>query len=561
MKMTIGKKLMGGFLIIAIILGLISFVAYYNLQKVDDTYSDLVNRRAVILTDTKDLQIAASREIAALNGVMLRQQAASGILSDAVREVNQKVNVIDEMVQPQAVKDQLKELEELNKQFKTASDQVIILMGSDQHKATIVATEKAIPLAQNIRNIADGIEHDLRKNMEEGSGAASNRSDAARNTVLILSIAAFFLAVLIGYVITRMINRPILSLEQAAKKISEGDLTQQNIKVKSKDEIANLAHSFNQMNENLRALIGQVGANADQVSVTSEELSASSEQTSKATELISAAIQEVAVGSNKQVENARELHHTVSGISSGMNKASSSMQAVAALTAAANDKAIMGHGVVSQTVEQINLIHQSVSSTSEVVNAVGKKSEEIGQIVDFITQIAEQTNLLALNAAIEAARAGDHGKGFAVVADEVRKLAEQSSKAAGNIRNLIQEVQTEAAKAVQSMTNGNEVVNGGIQLVHETGTAFNDILASIEQVTVEAQEVSSIVEEVNKQSLGMVEMMEGIAQIAEQSAGNTQNVAASAEEQTASMEEVSSSAETLSQMAQDLQQLVNKFKV
>jgi methyl-accepting chemotaxis protein len=561
MNFTIGKKLMSGFLSVAILLGIISFLSYYYLQKVDDSYSDLVDRRVVILLSAKDIQISASREIAALRSILLQEEGAVDVLSQSIAHINEQIETTNNLVHRTEDKDSLKKLAALNEEFKSKSDEVITLMQTNKEEAQRFSAEAVTPLAREIRDIADKIAHDQRKQMEEGSKTNSEMVHSVITTVLIFSIVAFALAILIGIIITRMITKPILSLAEAAEKIASGDLTQDDIKVKNRDEIGNLTNSFNQMKMNLRQLIRQVGLNAEQVAATSEELSANAEQTSKVTEQISIAIQEVAVGSEKQVSNATEVAQAVAEISKGMNQATSSIQSVADLTTTANDKANVGNTVVTQTVEQINLVQHSVSETAEVVNALGEKSEEIGQIVELITQIADQTNLLALNAAIEAARAGEQGRGFAVVADEVRKLAEQSGHAAGQIRDLIQEVQTEAEKAVQSMNDGTTVVKEGIKMVHQTGEAFRDIVKSIEQIAAESREVSAIVEQVNASSQSMVEMMEGVAHIAEQSAGNAQNVAASAEEQNASMEEVSSSAEALSKMAQDLQEVINKFKV
>lgn len=388
----------------------------------------------------------------------------------------------------------------------------------------------------------------------------SSSTQGILNTTIAVIAIAIVIGILIVFWIVRSITRPLKELMGSTEKIAGGDLSEE-IVIRSKDELGELSNSVNQMRINLRHLIGQLGINTDHVASTSEELSASAEQTSRATEQISTSIQEVALGSEKQVSSATEATEAAAEISRGMNQAASSIQNVADLTNTASNKAITGNTVVTQTVEQMNLVQQSVSQTAGVVNTLGEKSKEIGHIVELITQIATQTNLLALNAAIEAARAGEHGRGFAVVADEVRKLAEQSGDAAAQIRELIQEIQTEADKAVESMNDGTSIVQEGIKMVHLTGETFGDIVNSIERLAAESQEVSSIVEQVNVSSQSMVEMMEAVANIAEQSAGNTQNVAASAEEQNASMEEVASSAEALSKMAQELQEVISKFKV
>ncbi|MGG1599046.1 methyl-accepting chemotaxis protein [Paenibacillus naphthalenovorans] len=561
MKLTIGKKMLGGFLSVSLLLGIISFISYYNIKKVDESYSDLVERRVIILSNAKDMQISASRQISGMRGVLMQEEGSSEIVATAINDLSEKINATIQIVQREELKAKLQKLQILNADFKSQSDAIIASVRSNPEQAVRQSNQVLFPLAREIRDMSDQIANEQAKLMEEASAANRQLVDSVVTTVLFLSVFACILAVLIGVYITRIIKKPILTIAASAKEISSGILTGDDIKVKNRDEIADLANSFNQMKMNLRHLIGQVSNNAKQVSATSHDLFESAEQTSKATEQISIAIQEVALGSEKQVHSAAEANQAAAEILRGMNQAALSIQSVADLTTTANEKATAGNKVVTQAMEQMNVMQRSVGHTAEVMNALGEKSKEIGHIVQLITEISNQTNLLALNAAIEAARAGEHGRGFAVVADEVRKLAEQSGDAAGQIRQLIGEVQAEADKAVQSMDEGATVILEGIQMVHQSGEAFRDIVKAIEQVAAESQEVSAIIEQVNSSSQSMAEMMEGVAHIAEQSAGNTQNVAASAEEQNASMEEISASAESLSKMAQDLQEMISKFKV
>ncbi|WP_042169445.1 methyl-accepting chemotaxis protein [Paenibacillus gorillae] len=560
MNFTIRKKLLAGFLGVIILLGMISSMSYVQIQQINNSYSDLVERRSVILMNAKDMQIYASRAISGLRGALLEEEGQIDTLATMISDLDKVIQLTAGLAVREEHKEMLNQLAVLNTQFRTESDKVIALIPDNPSEAKRYSVEVASPLAREIRNIADRIVVDQARSMEEGTQSNIQLVSGVIQTILLLSVISLLLAIGIAILISQLIAKPILALVGGAEKIAAGDLTQPDIQVKNRDEIGQLAGSFNQMKMNLRNLIREVGLNTDQVAATSEELSASAEQTSKATEQIAAAVQEVASGAATQVSSAAAATNAAAEITKGMNQAASSIQFVAELTTAANDKADAGNKVVAQTIEQMNIVRNSASETAEIIYTLGEKSKEISGIAELITSISTQTNLLALNASIEAARAGEEGRGFAVVAGEVRKLAEQSSVAAGQVRELIQEVQSETAKAVRSMNEGTSVVKAGIDMVHLTGQSFSEIAISIEQVAVESQEVSSIVEQVNASSQSMLEMMGNVARIAEQSAANSQNVASSSEEQTAAMEEVSASAEALSKMAQELQEAISKFK-
>lgn len=377
------------------------------------------------------------------------------------------------------------------------------------------------------------------------------------NTIVSLLVSTTIITLFVKFLIINPLNRVI----QVIRKAAEGDLTVK-ISYQSKDEIGQLSDAFNFMITNLRDLVDKTSKAAEQVSAYSEELNVSVEQNSKTIEQISASIQELAVGSETQSKDASQLSEANQEVSQGAEKLALSIHSVAESSNVADKKAIAGIELASETVEQMNLIQESVKETAKTVNALGGKSKEIGDIVGIITQIADQTNLLALNAAIEAARAGEHGKGFAVVANEVRKLAEESSRAAGNIGEIIKGIQLDTDTAVHSMTSEIDIVEKGILMVNKTGESFNDIIQSVHTISSQIQQVSAIFDEqVGRNSSNMKRIIEDIVAITEQAAGNTQQIASAIEEQNASIEEIASSSALLNKMSRELKEDVNAFKI
>jgi methyl-accepting chemotaxis protein len=377
-----------------------------------------------------------------------------------------------------------------------------------------------------------------------------------KNSIILISIA-----LIVYYLFTRPIIRRIKQATKALEQISRGDLTVKEINVTSIDETGVLLNSVNKTVSDLRQTLNRVKDTAVELSASSEQLSVGAEHTSKATEQITVSIQEVALGAEQQASGIATVYQATREISDGMGQASSSVQYLADLSKAANIQVLNGNEKVVQTVNQMNKAKQSVELVGHVIYDLDQKAKEVGQIITLITEIANQTNLLALNAAIEAARAGENGRGFAVVATEIRKLAEQSGRASGEIRQLIQEIQEESVHAVETMNDGTIVVEEGIQMVYQTGENFKGIASTINDVALQSQELSAQIEQVNMSSQEILNTIETVADTVQQSSTNTQSIAAATEEQNASMEQIAASSEGLSKMAEELLDVVNEFKL
>lgn len=392
-----------------------------------------------------------------------------------------------------------------------------LVQAGDNAAAQALATgEAALLFQQTDALLVDliNIKRATAKHYYEASMA--DVANARANAIAIIASGVAFLMV-VGIYITRSITRPVAELVTSAKRLSEGDLTT-DIVVRSGDEVGRLAEAFRKMSQQLRDLLKQIGLKADLVAASAQELSASSQQ-----------------ATSVSTENSA----TMNQISTSVGDVAASVQQIAA--AATKAKMVAGEGEkgVSRVAEQMKSITNATEEIGKVITGLSKKSKDINQITNLITDIADQTNMLALNAAIEAARAGEQGRGFAVVADEVRKLAEQSAKAAGEINMLILDIQAEAGEAVEKMEQNGKEVMAGTQIAQEAGLSFREITSAVGGLTERLREISAAANQ----------MVNGI-----------QSVAAASEEQSAAAEEVASSSTSLAVLAEELNTLIGKFK-
>ncbi|NIK77783.1 methyl-accepting chemotaxis protein [Paenibacillus castaneae] len=564
MKLTIGKKLIGSFLVIALLLGITSSISSYYLNKIDDGYSDIIDRRVVILSNVQKIQVHVAKETSRLRAYMITKDQES--LDNLNASYDRVISLIEEtngMVQIKEFKEGLEKLDAVNQEFKQKYDLLIQMIDNNEpsNEITNYYVNDVIRLSRQLDPIAEELADFQTKSMDEASAKNTETARAATMNVSIISILAVVLAVLIGYFSSRMISKPIVAIANVAERIALGDLTIEDIRVKNKDEVGVLAKSFNQMAGNLRSLVQQISISSEHIAASSEELTASAEQSNQVSENIALTLQEVTANADMQSRNVDESVRSTNEMSSGLQQIASSAQMTSALSIQTSEIALEGNQIIQSTVKQMDSIHNKMDHLANAVTEMEGNSKEIESIVAVISEIAAQTNLLALNAAIEAARAGEQGRGFAVVADEIRKLAEQSSNSAGQISQLVTTINTHTHHVVESMEVGAKEVDEGIRVVHIAGQLFEEINRNIDEVSNLVQDVSASSQQISASSEQVVHAIEEISEGSKSVAEQSQNVAASTEEQLASMEEIASSASFLSNMAEELQSLVGKFKI
>jgi twitching motility protein PilJ len=169
----------------------------------------------------------------------------------------------------------------------------------------------------------------------------------------------------------------------------------------------------------------------------------------------------------------------------------------------------------------MNTIRETIQDTSKRIKRLGESSQEIGNIVELISDIAEQTNILALNASIQASMAGEAGRGFAVVADEVQRLAERAANATKQIEVLVRTIQTDTNEAVVSMERSTTDVVGGALLAENAGAALQEIEQVSNQIASLVQNISASARGQSSAAQNIARNMQVLREISAQSADST----------------------------------------
>src|SRR5216110_2437924 len=583
--MTIGRKLYSSFgavLAMVLVLFLVNLTAVYR-----EHSAKAAAGKALQLADASDkvrfqmmqnrlylsnyLLSGDSREVERMNdGARVLEDKLR--MAESLAESDQQRSAIQKVQQTEQnwARDFATPLEEKRKEVDsgnaTVAELQIFYLQKDASSWVKAATE-----------YLDAADQENKKVIEDRRKSDESASTWTVVIALISTLVALVLGIVIAYTSAKSITQPLNELMTVAQRIGNAGDLDHKIDIQRTDEIGQLGrtfdgmviylkemaavseaiaggnlavevkprskndvlgNAFSKMTEGLRSLVrnvrdasSQVASASTQVAGASDESAKISLQTSSAIDEVTSTMHEMSVNVQNMVKSTQVQASSVSETSASIDQMVASIQRVADtakvlldISNRSREEVHSGINTMEKATEGLNKINSTIRSSGEIIDVLGQRADDIGKIIEVIDDLAEQTNLLALNAAIEAARAGEHGLGFAVVADEVRKLAEKSTQSTKEIADLIQSIQREARQAVENMDRSTRIVEEGLNLGNELGSALHKISNVVTEVYKFSQEIGAAT---NEQSVGSAQIAKATSRLTE----ITQEINSAVEEQ------------------------------
>ncbi|MEK3672814.1 methyl-accepting chemotaxis protein [Paenibacillus sp. FSL R10-2771] len=376
---------------------------------------------------------------------------------------------------------------------------------------------------------------------------------------LLVVLAAAVIALVIGYVLVRLIGRPLGKLARLMEEGEQGNL-QVRTNFKGQDEIGRLGHSFNRMMEQISRLAGQSSSSAAAVLATSEQLVLASGATRTHAREVAAATGEIAGGaaslaaeaesSNRKVELMGDKTDEVAGTNAVMADSAGKVMAVS------DQGAELMKKLVDQSESALNMMNLIQENSAMLRDSMVL----IRSILSPMIAMNKQTNILALNASIEAVRAGAAGRGFNVIADEIRGLANQSSQSIASVSRITEEISGHIENTVKVVSEAAPLFSGQITSVRESSLIFESVRAEMEVFSGYLSQSSAAVKELTgyRQQLG--QSMASVISVVQQTSASTEEVASMSSQQFIVSEELVALSGKLEVLAEKLKQSMVSFQ-
>ena len=388
----------------------------------------------------------------------------------------------------------------------------------------------------------------------------TSQATEIRNMTIGLVILACVIVVIVGIFITAGIENNMRRISRKFGDVAKGDLTV-TVSAKGHDEFQDLAGSATNMITNTKKLVNQVSNATGELEVSAQNVGQASELIHEYSQDITRAIGEINEGMEEQSRHAQECVEKTDILSNEIQEVSHVVERVEKLVGETEGMINKGMEIVQVLGDRAGETTQMTVKVSESIESLRKESEIINSFVATITEITEQTNLLSLNASIEAARAGEAGRGFAVVAEEIRKLADDSAKAAGEIRNNVANITAQTQNSVESASQAKAMVELQTKAVEEVIAVFREMQERMGQLIEGLKDIVVSTEKADGERSAAVAAVKNIADIIEETAGSAETVNDVANKLLNHVEKLSTTASVLDENMEGLKNEISVFKI
>ncbi len=426
---TFGQKLGAGFAAIVTLAVLIAAVAIVALRNVVESKDRVLAVNARLLLDAQKLLFAAAQNSAARRGFIIgmdpRFIEQAGEARASFTETLERLRTEAATAEGRRMLDAIAKDEAA---YDEAAERIVALRrgGTGVDEVARAFDEQVLPKREALdARVASFVEREEGQ-LEEARRAAGDIAASAITLVVSIGIAVVFAAAALALFLTRSLSQ-------------------------------------------------RIGTAVGQVQSSSAELQAAANQQ--------------AAGAREQATAMNEITTTISELLATSRQIAESARSVAQIAGDTARAAKTGEGTVEKSHESLTAIRRQVDLVVGHMLDLGKKSQQVGAVLDIVSEMAEQTNILAINATIEAAGAGDAGKRFGVVADEIRKLADRVAGSTKEIRGLIEEVRGAVNTTVMATESGSKAVDAGSRQFAEVASAFQQIAGRVATTTEAAREI------------------------------------------------------------------------
>ncbi|WP_059042252.1 methyl-accepting chemotaxis protein [Paenibacillus rubinfantis] len=343
-------------------------------------------------------------------------------------------------------------------------------------------------------------------------------------------LGAVVVAVLIGYLLVRMVGRPLEKLCRLMEEGERGNL-QVRTRFKGKDEIGRLGHSFNRMLEQISKLVERTSVSAVELLATAENLTKASRDTSQTAAEIAQATGEIAAGAESLAAEAEKGTETAERIGDQMGRVARLNAAMDASAGRVIEVSHKGEAYMEQLVEKTESVSHMTTLLEENSDKLSQSTRSIRSILAPMVEMTKQTNILSLNASIEASRAGSAGKGFMVIAGEIRELAAASGESIQTVSAITEEIQEAIGQTVEVLTGISPLFAAQTEAVKEAAGIFQNVKGEMERFVTEIRSSSASVQELLHSQSILQDFVDTVSSVVEQTNASTEEVASMSQEQ------------------------------